>query len=270
MNYQRIGIITFAILAVLPIYKISAQTTNAGFIPGNIWYSKDPFEEGDKIKIYTLIFNPDSRQLSGTVDFFDKTILLGKKTFAVPAKGVKDISIDWTVEAGNHTIFGKIENAKFLISAGKYENANLTENQTEESSRTVNKKIIPVLADLVKDSANSGQIQNVQKLITENTPDFISKPIILTANGIEKARENASIASEKKKTELNAQIKTLNNEKTPSDSKTDTSKILKPWKYVELFFVSVFSIIVKNRLIFYPILAIIIFLIIRYIWRLIF
>ena len=59
--------------------KILAQSSNTGFVPGNIWYSKDPFEEGDKVKIYTFIFNPDSRELSGTVIFFDKTVLLGKK-----------------------------------------------------------------------------------------------------------------------------------------------------------------------------------------------
>src|SRR5438552_250675 len=89
--------------------------SNAGFIPSNIWYSKDPFEEGDKIKIYTLIFNPDSRQLSGTVSFFDQDNLLGKKTFTVTAKGVKDIAIDWMATVGSHKIYAKIESAQFLV-----------------------------------------------------------------------------------------------------------------------------------------------------------
>ena len=49
-----------------------------------------------------------------------------------------------------------------------FEGGNASENQTEESSRTVNKKIIPQLNDLITDSANSGQIQNVQKLMRCN------------------------------------------------------------------------------------------------------
>src|ERR1035437_2096929 len=103
MFKKYILILSFLILILFPLYKISAQTSNVGFIPANIWYSKDPFEEGDKIKIYTLVFNPDSRELSGTVLFFDDTVFLGKQDFVVPAKGVKTISIDWTVIAGDHT-----------------------------------------------------------------------------------------------------------------------------------------------------------------------
>ena len=93
MTQKKFLIFLFLTL-LFPINKISAEIANVGFIPDNIWYSKDPFFEGDKIKIYTLIFNPDGRELSGTVSFFDKTILLGKKDFRVSGNGVKDISID--------------------------------------------------------------------------------------------------------------------------------------------------------------------------------
>ena len=118
MTFKKVSIVLFLIFSLFPIQKIFAQNSNTGFVPGNIWYSKDPFEEGDKIKIYTFIFNPDARELSGTVIFFDKTVLLGKKDFIILSKSANDISIDWTVTAGDHTIFGKIENAKFLISKG--------------------------------------------------------------------------------------------------------------------------------------------------------
>src|SRR3989344_4963797 len=104
---QKFWAVLILIVFLLPINKIIAQTSNAGFVPGNIWYSTDPFEEGDKIKIYTLIFNPDARELSGTVIFFDNSIFLGKKDFVAPAKGVKDISIDWTAAAGSHSILRK-------------------------------------------------------------------------------------------------------------------------------------------------------------------
>ncbi len=140
MILRKIGIILFLIFSLLPMEKISAQSPNTGFVQANLWYSKDPFEEGDKIKIYTFIFNPDARELSGIVVFFDKTVLLGKKEFTIPAKTANDVSIDWTVTAGDHTIFGKIENAKFLVSAGKYEEVYIAENETEKSSRTVSKK----------------------------------------------------------------------------------------------------------------------------------
>src|SRR3989344_6452613 len=129
MNFKKLTIVLFLIFSILPTTKILAQSSDIGFVSENIWYSEDSFEEGDKIRIYTFIFNPDSRELSGTVLFFDKTVLLGKKDFAVPPKRALDVSIDWTVVAGDHTIFGKIEDAKFLVSTGNYEQASISENE---------------------------------------------------------------------------------------------------------------------------------------------
>lgn len=266
---KNFGIILLLIFSLLPLNKINAQTTNAGFIPSNIWYSKDPFEEGDKIKIYTLIFNPDTRELSGTVNFYDKTTLLGKKTFTVASKAVKDISIDWTVDAGNHNIFAKIEGAKFLISAGKYENIVLTENQTEESSRTISKKIVPKLPDTLENIATDGQISKVQNVILENTPDFIAKPIIGVVNSLEELRENAGTSSKNKKEEISNQIKALDNAEAPADPESN-SKLQKPLKYIELFFLTIFSIVLNNKWVFYITLALVIFFLIRFIWHRIF
>jgi len=182
---------------------------------------------------------------------------------------VKDISIDWTVDAGAHNIFAKIENAKFLISTGKYENVNLTENQTEESSRTINKKIVPKLPDIIGDSATDGQIAKVQNVILENTPDFIAKPIIEAVNSLEKMRESAGTFSRNKKEEISNQIKALNNEEVLPDSESN-AKLQKPLKYIELFFLAIFSIILDNKWVFYIALAFIVFFLIRFIWRRIF
>jgi hypothetical protein len=271
MNLKKIGIVFFLIFCLFPISHSNAQTSNAGFIPSNIWYSKDPFEEGDKIKIYTLIFNPDSREFSGTVIFYDKNTLLGKKNFVVAAKGVKDISIDWTVNVGDHSIFATIENAKFLISDGKYEIVSISGNKTQESSRTVSKKIIPKISDAINSDFATNQIQNVQNLITENTPDFISKPMVLGAETVEEFRSSVGENTNNKKVELKKELEVLNSKKaTPSDTKIDNNKILKPWKYVQYFFMTLLSFIFNNKIIFYPISAILVFLLLRFIWRKIF
>ena len=137
MTLKKVGIFLILIFSIVPIQSIFAQVPNVGFIPANIWYSKDPFQEGDKIKVYTLVYNPAERELSCTVIFFDNTTLLGTKNITVSAKSVKDASIDWTVTAGEHVIFAKIENAKFLISKDNYEEVYLAENKTEESKRSV-------------------------------------------------------------------------------------------------------------------------------------
>ncbi|MFA6585707.1 MAG: hypothetical protein WCS86_00920 [Candidatus Paceibacterota bacterium] len=269
MYLKKFGLVLFLIFSLFPIQKIHAQTTNTGFVSGNIWYSKDPFEEGDKIKIYTFIFNPDSRELSGTVIFFDKTTLLGKKSFVIPGKGADDISIDWTVTTGDHTIFGKIENAKFLISKDKYEEVYLAENETEKSSRTVSKKIIPKTNDNSINSITSS-VSDIAKTIGEKTPAFITEPVISSTNKLDEIRLDLKNSSEAKKVEIQNDIKKLENTKVALEPKSATSTLVKPFKYAEVFFLTIFSYLLSNKILFYGILILIIFFILRYIWKKIF
>jgi hypothetical protein len=272
MILKRIGIVLFLIFSLLPIQKLLAQVSNVGFVPGNIWYSKDPFEEGDKIKIYTFIFNPDVRELSGTVIFFDKTVLLSKKDFIIPAKTANDVSVDWTVTAGDHTIFGKIENSKFLVSKGKYEEVYLAENETEKSSRTVSKKIILKSTDANSKTDNTTftPISDIKKIIEEKTPNFIIEPIISTTNSLETFRENLNITSENKKEELKKEIEALKDVKITPKEKTNTSPFLKPFKYVEIFFLTIFSFISNNKILFYGIIIIVLYFLLRFVWKKIF
>src|SRR6185436_8374955 len=99
MKFKKLGkiifILSLTVLLAAPLQKIFAQSSNAGFAPGNIWYSQDSFQEGDKVRIYTIVFNPDGRQLSGTVIFFDNSVFLGKKDFTVEPKAVKDVFMEW-------------------------------------------------------------------------------------------------------------------------------------------------------------------------------
>lgn len=275
MIFKKIGIILFLIFSLLPINKIFAQVSNTGFVSSSIWYSKDSFEEGDKIKIYTFVFNPDSRELSGTVIFFDKTILLGKKDFLISGKGADDISIDWTVTAGDHNIFAKIENAKFLISKGKYEEVYLAENETEKSSLSISKKINSNTTteepnSSITDNLGSTSISDIKKVIEEKTPDFITEPVISATNILEKFRLNTSIAGEAKKEEVKKEIKTLSVAPIKSNKKTISNQILKPFKYVELFFLSIFLFILDSKILFYGILIFFLFFVLRFVWNKIF
>lgn len=291
MRFKKISAFIVLVFCLMPTSFIFAQISNVGFIPANIWYSKDPFEEGDKIKIYTLVFNPDDRELSGTVVFFDNSTFLGKKDFKTSPKSVKDIYIDWTVDVGNHTIFAKIENAKFLISKDKYEEVYVAENKTEESKRNVSKKIIAEIPEKILDSVNSSApVSGIQKTIKENTPVFVTKTIDNTTNFLENIRENSKNSLENKKGEVQKEIDVLNKMKIDKEAKItedgnikkgetvkeaikskETSNIaLKPFKYAEYFVLATLAFVFKNKIVFYGILFLIIFWILRFIWRLIF
>ncbi len=266
MTRRKIFIAFLAVLFFLPFGSAFAQSPGAGFIESSIWYSKDPFFEGDKVKIFTAIFNPDQRELSGTVRFFDGEVLLGKKDFKVPGNGVREVSIDWTVSAGAHNIFAKIENAKFLVSAGKYENASILETESEESKRTVSKKII-VKEDDESGEANGPTIESIERFIAEGTPDIIKKPVVGTATAIESFRSSAGESVKKEKEEVKIELSATAPEGEEAESQ---SRLKRPLQNLKLFFLSILSIILNSKAIFYGLSAVILFLALKYLWRLVF
>ena len=298
MNFTRIIIILFIIFSVFPIKNISAQTQNVGIIPSNIWYSKDPFEEGDKIKIYTVVYNSDTRELSGTVIFFDNNILLGKENFSIAGKTNTDVSIDWTVTTGDHIIFAKIENARFLISKDKYEDVYLAENKTAESKKTVAKKIVTDLPNIINDKISNvtSSVTNIGQTIKDITPTIVTKTIESTSNSLENIRTNLETSFLKQKNKLEQELDQLNESsntakeniltnntinntigdvnnvtlKSSVKNELTSNNILKPLKYVELFFIKILSFIFENKLLFYGFIIFIFIYIIRSIFKHIF
>ena len=277
---KNIFLLLIVIFFLLPMQNIAAQSSNAGFVQGNIWYSKDPFEENDNIRIYTVIFNPDDRELSGVVLFFDQTKLLGRKDFTVAGKSIKDVFIDWTAATGEHVIFARIENAKLLISKGKYQEVFLTENKTEDSSRIVEKKSVVETISLGEQGAGliADSVKKIENVVQEYTPNFIVKPIVGVATALENLRENISTKTENKKLEIKGTTAILskaddlkineNGELVPNSKKAESSKPLA--KTLELSFFSIISIFFKYKILYYGILTIFAWLLIRYIWHLIF
>jgi len=299
MSLKKIGFVLFLFFSLFSGHLSYAQVENAGIIPANIWYSSDPFQEGDKIKIYTVVYNRDSRELSGTVIFFDHTLLLGTKTFTVGPKSVKDVSIDWNVSAGEHTIFAKIENAKFLISKDKYEEVYVAENKTEESKRTVSPKVTSEnsVDKVVNSVTSSDTVSNVKQIVEENTPVFVTKAIGTTMGTLETVRENIGVFSTDKKESLKKEIDSLTKTEAENEKKIaentvknlsgekDTGKtsllpkenkqaelgrMVKPFKYVQLFFFSLISFVFQYPIVFYLLLILVVFLFLRFIWRLFF
>ena len=286
MQMKKVLIILFIFSFFFPLSAIKAQTTsNAGFVSSNnIWYSKDPFQEGDKVGIYTLVFNPDSRPLSGTVVFFDNQLVLGTKDFNVTANGVVEIHINWIATVGEHVIFGRIENSRFLTSDGKYEDAYLVENETTKSSRTIEAKVVPSIPETTTSigtntkansnnpnpntsSSASGFIQNVGNAVAENTPTFIKQPVSSASNVSEKFIQSSGSSLENKKQEISKEIKALDPSKGTTAKETSQNKLEKPFKYVGLFFYTLASYIFNSKFLFYGILILLVFFLLRFIWR---
>jgi hypothetical protein len=253
---------------------------NTGFIPGQIWYSKEPLIEGDTVKVYTAIWNGDDNSLSAKVTFYDKNVVLGTRDIIIPSGEMKDVSVSWQVTAGDHSISAKIVSSN-ISSLGKSEQVSLSRSSTKEDSQFVKVLLktgdgtIASTSDIVK-----SQVGDVSSTISSVLPDSISTPISETLNNIDDFRDTTSnkIDVVKKETQkvidsynLKGDVtktdkaKTLSASELKEQSKINT--IDKPLSYIKLFFLSIISFIFSNKIVFYGLIILISFFIIRFIYR---
>ncbi|MDD5152939.1 MAG: hypothetical protein PHS95_03035 [Candidatus Pacebacteria bacterium] len=117
---------------------LDAPIKNAGFVNSNIWYSKDSFFAGDKVRIYTVIFNASAYDLTGSVEFFDNDSSIGLVAFSIAGSGrAQDIWVDWVAKEGKHVITARIPVANISGADGKKRSATIENQQAGKSELTI-------------------------------------------------------------------------------------------------------------------------------------
>lgn len=106
---MRYLISTILIFFAAQVFAADLPISNAGFAPSNIWYSRDPFYAGESVRIYTVIFNSSTYDLTGAVDFLDNGVSVGKAKFSISHGGrAQDLWTDWKAGEGKHTITARL------------------------------------------------------------------------------------------------------------------------------------------------------------------
>lgn len=124
--------------AVASAQEGEAPVKNMGVVPANIWYSKDAFFAGETVRIYTVIFNGSTNDLSGTVEFLDNGTPIGKTDFSVPSGGrVRNPWIDWKAIEGKHTISARVIESYASVAGGTKRSIVLENAETGKSERVV-------------------------------------------------------------------------------------------------------------------------------------
>lgn len=170
--------------------------SNAGFVPANIWYSKDPFYAGDTIRVYTILFNGSTYDLTGNVEFFDNGSAIGKTKFSLAGGGrVQDAWVNWTAINGAHTITARLTNVVADGPNGK-QPALLDNIETGKSERSVD--VDPAVAakesaaqlQKVTDAKNVaiGKIGDIANTVGESIPAPVKEGIAHSVNIIENFR----------------------------------------------------------------------------------
>lgn len=256
---------------------LAVDTSNTGFIPGQIWYSVDPLVEGDTVKVYTAVWNGDANPLSANVEFYDKNVILGTRSISVSAESIQNISINWKVTAGDHVISAKILGPK-ISESGKSYPVVLARSTTGEDRIFVSKLISQVDGTPVSSTdALKNKLDETTANLSSVLPGSISRPVSGALSAVDVYRDstltNITVAKKDTQKQIDAFSAPSNQVKStePKGAKPAEKKALggaeKPIAYVKLFFLTIAGFIFGSSFVFYLCIALIVFFIVRSIYR---
>jgi len=266
---MRYFLLTIFILLAGPVFSAEPAIPNAGFVQSNIWYSKDVFYAGEKVRIYTVIFNGSAYDLSGSVEFLDNGTLVGKADFALASGGrVRDLWVDWKATEGSHTINARFvnvvsdgPNGKQAVSLGVSE-AGKSERVVELDpvSKSALAKIEEAKAEEARRRTNA-KVENAISTVSGAIPEPIKESVSSGKNFLEEFRISEALsiklAKEKKQKEIEAikrdEENAINNKNKTVVSQTDAmlSTAEKPFAYVLLALLTLGQYLFEWRILFY-------------------
>lgn len=260
--FLLILIVIFTVI-VSPAY--AEIGSNAGFIPGQIWYSKDTLIEGDTVNIYTAIWNGEKESLSVKVEFYDKNVILGSREVVLAPSILKEVYVPWKITSGDHLISAKIISSLVTVS-GKKEKVVL-----DRATTSADKQFVSVVIKNEEGEQVSGA-ETVKNKISEAIPEGVSNYASNTFEKVDNFRDKTftqvtavkdntqkEIESLKTKEETVAEV--LNSKKNIEDATQ------KPIAYIKLFLFSALAFVFGNKIIFYGLLIFVVFLVIRFFYR---
>jgi hypothetical protein len=265
-------IIIFVSSLILTTPSYAQLSNNSGFISGQIWYSQDILKEGKTVNVHTAVWNGDENQLSVKVEFYDKNVILGIRDLVVSPYGLEDVFVPWKVTSGDHLISAKIIYSVSNIS-GKKETISLVKNEV-----SAEKIFVPVenKESEVKNVSSNSEIENkivkVGSEIGDALPPEITSSISDGFESVEVLREktlkDVTVIKDKAQKDVNV-IKSDNSSisKTLTEKKDVEYIVKKPIAYIKLFLFSVLSFILGNKILFYGLSLLVIFYILRFIYR---
>ncbi len=268
---KKYFIFLFAIFSLTFSLPALALTSSSGFIPGQIWYSKEPLVEGETVNIHTAVWNGEKNSLTAKVEFYDKNVILGSRDVVLTPSELKDVFVSWKITSGDHIISAKIISSVETVF-GKKENITLERNVTGNNKQFVSVTAINSQGKIVTgDSALQKQLDKTASEINSVIPENVSTSVTLGLGVVDNFRGKIFTEVTTAKEDTLRKIDTLDS-KDKTVAKVNTQKDIfsateKPIAYIKLFLLSVVAFIFSNRVVFYALSVLIIFVILRFIYR---
>lgn len=252
-----ITILIFTFIA-LPVFA------GTGFLSDQIWYSSDTLKEGETVKIYTAIWNENDSSLSAKIEFYDKSVILGTRDVIIQPETLEDISISWKVTSGNHVISAKIISSS-LTTGGDV----VIKNNSTDSSRQFVAVIVKekdgessTSTDIIKDKlVKVGE--KINKVLPISVSEFVSNGTDLIETFRDETLTKILSSKEETKNKLLEYEGYIKKEGIDILKSATGKQIIQ----VKLFFLKIVEFVFNNKIVFYGVIVLFVFLFLRAIYR---
>lgn len=273
MNHRKLFIIfVLGLFLIRPVPVLAAEALgNAGIIKSGIWYSKDPFYSGEKVRIYTLIFNGSEYDLLGEVAFDDNGKVICTGNFNTASGRTQEIWCDWTATGGSHKISAKIINPKIAPVGESPQSILLDNNVSGVSLRDVVSAPKKIESPVVPFQVSSSSLKTG---VSSSTGSAVEKSIVDGLTGVKNAvlqilPDNISSQDVIDSGDKIASVtpKTIRDSMGKLVEKLGGEKMKAPFTYLIDFFVAIYNFIVNDPLLLVIIAFFVVWKFAKYIYR---
>lgn len=242
-NLRVIFVILLSLFIFHPVFATDILK-NTGLVNSGIWFSKDPFYEGDKVRIYSILFNGSEYDLIGTILFEDNGNPICKGEFVSVGGRTQELWCDWTASSGDHKIVARILDPKvspvggtpYLVSI-KNDISGISEVKVGPKPKEVEK------ANVVEESLNYSTSTPIEEKLRDGLDEVGSGVLKIAPKEI--SREDVETATDKFISYIPAPIRDKIGD---ISEKTGLDKLKQPLSYVIDFLVAVYKFIINDPL----------------------
>lgn len=306
MNYKKFLTINFLALfiatssgAIFFAHPLLAQTQdnttkNVGFPSGNVWYSKTSLIEGEEVLVHVIAFNDEVGTFGGVMEFYDSLTLLGKVPFSITStQKVKVVSFKWKTTAGDHRISANIAGPELTLPNGTIVALMLPSGKTSESpifvDQDINHNTIgdskePQIVVATSSSTESQIFGRGIDMVKNVVPESVRNTTGGIFSNIDNFRSREHNLVEFARTDNIEQIDALNQKEIAMVAAKASNKsgqvvatgtpqfgfndhVERPLRYVYWAFLVLSEAILGHSWIFYTILVLTTYIILRSMWR---
>ena len=272
-------------LFVIASFSVSARAfADTGFVANPLWLNPATPADGQTVKLTALFHNGETQTLSGTVVFYDGSVLLGQKKLSISADGVGIASTSFTVTAGSHAFSASMTSVSEINQNGV-----LVPYTTPIATAHLSKVVVSA-APVSSEAATAGTAASAAELTATGSsadpllqkvsgyetsaiaavPPSIQASITTAVQAVDTWRANTAATFQTSKAAAKAATQPLGvDSKTGTLSKnvSPSTQVDGPIAYIELALFTILSFIFSFPVIFYVLGIILAYVIIRFIVR---